>query len=114
MLAVIEPSGKMWATGEASGIRIPYISWEGTARTYIPDFLIDENLVVEVKPIKLFNSPAVLLKKQAAIEYCELRSWKYTLVDPPSLDTTEIKKLHAEGMIKFLDRYEKLYKERYL
>lgn len=89
------------------------IDYKGDNRTYCPDFLIN-NEMIEVKPEKLHNSPAVLKKKLAAENYCNANNLSYKLIDPPILSTEEVKILYLDKKIKFLDRYDKKFKERFM
>lgn len=108
----LENDNETWKTGEAAGLRINYTDWRGRKRTYVPDFLLGLK-VFEIKPRKLFHSPSVVIKRTAAEQYCAEHGLEYCLVDPKPLSNEEIRKLRDEGEIKFLDRYEVLYQERY-
>ncbi len=109
----IEPNNKKWISGEAAKIRIPYVDWKGFQRNYTPDFLIDDYLIIEIKPQKLQKTPQVRLKELAAIEYCKNNNMKYEMKDPTPLDDDIIKKLYHEGTIKFTKRYESLFLEKF-
>lgn len=82
-------------------------------RTYTPDFLINENLIVEIKPRNLWNSRAVKKKAEAAKIWCCERNMNYELIDPITLTTNEIISLYKEDKIKFLPRYDDKFKNTY-
>lgn len=53
------------------GIRIPYVS-RGVAKNYVPDFLIDNYILEEVKPKALLTYENNPKKFEAAKQYCTL------------------------------------------
>lgn len=113
MVNVIERNQHDWQTAETKQLSIPYVDPMGRSRTYRADFLLDNKLLVEVKPTKLKSSRTVRAKEDAAVEFCRERGWDYEVVDPPKLTDAEIKVLHDQGVLKFMDRYETLYQGRY-
>jgi hypothetical protein len=108
LIKIIEPSGKNWESAE--NIKIPYKDYKGVDRTYSPDFVFDKKLI-ECKPIKLHNTPLVVLKTKAGENYCKNHDLKYLLTDVEKLSFKEIKELYTTNKIKFLDKYEKKMKE---
>jgi hypothetical protein len=69
------------------GIRIKYIDPIGNERHYVPDFLINNNIIEEVKPFNLVNSAVDNnnLKHLAAIEYCKKYNYQYRIVTEKDL-----------------------------
>lgn len=112
MIKVLEAEQLDWKTPDKD-FKIPYIDYTGQTRTYFPDFIID-NRLIEIKPVKLHNTPKVIAKKEAAEKFCLSQNMVYELVDPPMLSEEEIKQLYINGQIKFLEKYEEKFKERYL
>lgn len=112
MINVIERTGLQWQTADTKDLRIPYVDYKGSDRTYSADFLIDERILVEIKPQKLHVSPTVMAKKKAAELFCQAKGLYYNIVDVEPLSDQEIKKLHDCGKLKFTERYEKLYEQR--
>ena len=113
VILVLELNNKKWIPFEKTGIKISYQSWDMRNRTYVPDFLVGDDLVVEVKPQKLMNTPAVSSKADAAKQFCAMKGWSYSLVDPPILSDEEIIKLHDSKEILFTERYEKLFASKW-
>lgn len=111
IIEVAECSDVVWKSAES--IKIPYISWKGEKRTYSPDFLINGNKLVEVKPYKLKSSLTVRLKQKAAEDFCKKLDWTYEIIDPPKLGNDKIKLLYEEKQIKFTKRYEIKYQKYY-
>ena len=109
---VLEVNKDEWEC--AGKIKIPYINWNGSERTYSPDFLVNKKSLIEIKPKRLIGSPSVLLKKEAAEEFCKKQNWDYFIVDPPEIDAQQIKLLYDQKLIKFTKRYEEKYKLLYL
>jgi hypothetical protein len=102
---------KKWMSAEKAGIKITYIDWKGSNRTYVPDFLVEGTILVEIKPKRLHKTPAVQSKAVAARSFCEKVGFTYELIDFELLPTSDIIGLHDSGRLKFLDRYESKYKE---
>ena len=111
-LVQLDEDKVMWQSAEH--IKIKYINWDGNERTYRPDFLVENQIIVEIKPMRLWNSPIVKLKTLAAISYCQTHDLIYKLVDQKPIDNDCIKKLRNTCEIKFIDRYEKLFQQKYL
>ena len=108
VINVLEPNGLAWKSAE--NIRIKYKDWEGNERTYHPDFLVENKLLVEVKPEKLMKSPSVIAKQKSAEKFAKSKGLKYELIDPPMLKEDQIEKMHKEKSIVFIERYELKYK----
>ena len=114
MVNVIEAQQLSWRTGETADLKIKYKDWEDNDRTYTADFLVEERLLIEVKPEKLKSSKTVRTKQDAAVLFCKERGWEYHLIDPPVLAEDEVKNLYLTKQIKFTKRYESLFLERIL
>lgn len=100
---------KNWKTAE--NIRIPYINYDGSERTYSPDFIIDDNHIIEIKPSKLINSPLNKLKSNAALKYCQKNNMRYSIFDVEILSISEIKKLVNNHTIKFTEKTKEKYNQ---
>lgn len=99
----------------AENISIPYVDFDGTSRTYHPDFIKD-NVLYEIKPKNLLSSVSNKLKFEAAEKYCNDNKLIYKVVtedDIKVLSSEDITKLHSSGEVIFIDRYEQKYQERY-
>ena len=84
-------------------------------RNYFCDFLINDNQLTEIKPKKLRNSERVVLKEEAALEWCKEHSLSYKIVCEDEFDKLtfdEVLYLHDNGIIKFIDRYEERWNAR--
>ena len=116
MINVIEKNNIKWESAEKSKWGIKYKDYKGTDRTYFADFiLLENNKMIECKPQKLIDgSPLVMAKKKAAKKFCKKHNLQYELVDAIKLLPNEIKELYLSKKIKFIDRYEKRFIERYL
>ena len=107
----LDKDGIPWQSAEF--VKITYTDFNNVLRTYRPDFLVDDKLLVEIKPKSLHKSVAVRSKMNAAIAYCVDTKWTYQLLDQEPLDINTIRGLYECKDIKFLDRYEKLFHEKY-
>lgn len=112
MINIIEKQNLQWRTPDKE-FKISYVDYKGDTRNYFPDFIINENKIIEVKPLKLHNTPKVLAKKLAAEKFCLNNQFTYEIVDPPILNEEQIKELYESGQIKFLEKYDNKFKERY-
>lgn len=110
MIRVIEANDFAWRTAESSDLAIRYIDYNGRQRTYRADFLVDEKWLVEVKPIKLFNTPRNMFKKKAAIDFCKQKGYQYVIVDVKLLDETIMAFLYINGFVKFIPKYDQKMK----
>ena len=84
----------------------------GSKRNYFPDFLINEDTIIEVKPKHLVDSQQNAAKIQAARNHFSKFEVR-TEEDFQKLKTSDIIELYKSGSIKFIDRYETKFKERY-
>jgi hypothetical protein len=114
MIKVIERFNFKWENGEKGKFRVKYIDWQGQEKTYSPDFILNDKYMVECKPKKLWNSKSVKDKKEAGILKCKELGLTYKLMEITRLTIKEIKNLYDNKEIKFIDRYENKFKERYL
>lgn len=112
MILVIERFNFKW--NNAENIKIKYINFKNINRNYFPDFLLNNKYLIEIKPKNLFNSIDVIFKKEAAIEYCNNNNLIYKLISPNILSFDIIKQKYLIGEIKFIERYDKKFKEKYL
>lgn len=100
----------------AEYIKIPYKDYNGNERNYLPDF-IDEVNLYEIKPSYLVDSKENQLKFEAARVYCENNNLNFKIItdlDINRLSDSDIKLLRESNKIKFIDRYEEKFKEKYL
>jgi hypothetical protein len=112
MVKIIERFNLSWESGESNKYKISYVDYKGSNRNYFPDFIINNKYIIESKPKKLWNSDNVIRKKESAIRFAKKNNLIYKMVDIGKLTDNEIKKLYDLGKIKFIDRYEKLYKTK--
>ena len=113
MIRVIERYGFSWENGEKKKWKVKYVDWQGKERNYFPDFILNEKYMVECKPENLWKSKDVKSKKESAINFCEEKSLKYKMIDPVMLKKENIKALYESGEIKWTDKYQKKYEEKY-
>jgi hypothetical protein len=113
MVYYIEDEDISWKTGESKEFKIEYTDALGIQRNYFPDFVLEDKRVIEIKPKRLWNTPSVLAKKEAADKFCENRGYTFIIVDCDPLPLSHFKKLYESGEIKLLDRYDKKFNEKY-
>ena len=81
----LDSLGMRWT--KKHGIKIKYIDSKQNLRHYIPDFLIGDDIIEEVKPSNLVHSNMDNnnLKYDAAIEYCKLNGYHYQVITEKDL-----------------------------
>lgn len=104
MINVIEKKGYKWSNGEK--ISIKYTDYNNKQRTYRPDFLLNDRILIEIKPKELMETLSNKLKKEAAFKYCEENNLEYRMIDVKILDTSKIIELFKNGIIKFTKKYD--------
>jgi hypothetical protein len=91
-------------------INIKYKGEDGHDRTYRPDFLVDEKLLIEIKPKYLWNSKQILLKKEAAEQFCKENGLEYKLVDVIP-DSNILREKYLNGEIRFVEKYKERFEK---
>lgn len=96
----------------AENIKISYIDYFGCNRTYHPDYRYNE-IIYEMKPKRLIQSPLNKLKFAAAQQYCKQNNLKFVILTEfdITVDYKRIKEKYLAGEIKFLEKYDKKMKE---
>lgn len=114
MINVIERFKLTWKSAECSDLRIDYNHFNGSSRTYTADFLLNDKYLVEIKPKRLWESPTVKQKQNAALEFCNNNNLIYKLTDITPLTNNEIILLYTSNKIRFTKQYDTLFKIKYL
>jgi hypothetical protein len=84
---------------------IKYYDEKGKARTYSPDFIIN-NEVIEIKPEKLKNVSVNLKKFEAGRLWCEENNYQYKVITPNYLSDDVIYNMWQTKQIIFNNRVE--------
>jgi hypothetical protein len=114
VINVLEENNLEWVSAEKKKFTIPYKDWDGTSRTYRADFFVENKKLVEVKPNRLKQAITNTLKASAAKKFCKKNGYEYEMVEAKRMKNDQILDLYKKGLIKFIDRYEVKFKERYL
>lgn len=86
------------------GIKIPYINIKGINSYYVPDFLIDKNIIVETKGY--FKGKRDLLKIPAALGYCKDSHFNFIYL--------RSKKIKNQYVTNVEDKYSLIIGESYV
>lgn len=72
---------------KSHGIKIEYLDEDGKLRYHIPDFLVNGNIIEEVKPFKLITSSFARnnIKLVAAKKYCDAHNFFYKIITEKEL-----------------------------
>lgn len=105
----IEQKNLIWRTAQNKNLRIKYIDQKGVNRTYVADFLINENILVEVKPKPLWNVKSVQIKAEAGRKFCSNLGWEYKLIDI-EVDKDILREKLVSGEINLQTKYEQRVK----
>lgn len=109
MINVIEKQKLFWENGEQNKYKVIYTDWDGVSRKYFPDFVINNNVIIEIKPKKLWESPKILAKKLAAEQHYKKLNFEYKIIDPEFLTKEQLVYLYNNKLIKFLSKYEQKF-----
>jgi len=107
MIKVIEKKGYKWESAEKKKYSIPYIDYKNKKRTYRADFILDNKIMIEVKPKKLMDTPTNTLKKNAALKFCSKNGLDYRMVDIKRLGQKKIIDLFKNKEIILTEKYKK-------
>lgn len=105
---MLEKQKKKWVGAEKH--RISYTDPLGVKRTYCPDFLVENKILVEIKPDKLIQTPSVMAKSKAGKDYCEKQGLTYHITDISLLPLEELVAMYKKEEITFTKRYEEKFK----
>lgn len=97
----LEKNNIKWVSCEEIQFKIPYETENGINKTYTPDFLINDNIIIEIKPKSRMKSLSVALKAKIAQEYCDKHNMVYNMIDFPYTSVDKIKQLEDLGYIVF-------------
>jgi len=98
IITYLEPNNLPIISAERKDLEVPYINYDGAERTYRADFLVG-NMLVEVKPRKLKDTPLVKLKEESAIAFCNARNMIYKIEYIEIDDYTKINELYKFGLV---------------
>ena len=79
----LDDSKALWT--KKHKIRIPYLDGEGVIRNYVPDILVEDRFLEEIKPTALLEYQFNKLKIDAGIRYCEENNLIYRLINSEHL-----------------------------
>ena len=99
-----------WESAERKRFTVEYKNYDGGDRTYRPDFFVNNEKLVEIKPTRLHSTPRVMLKASAAKKKCSEMGLSYEMIDF-SIDRAKIEKALNEGFVEFYGDYEKRFRE---
>ena len=110
----LEENDLEWISAEKKKFTIPYKDYDGTEKTYRPDFFVENKRLVEVKPNRLKQAVTNSLKAEAAKKFCKENGYEYEMVEAIKMKDDQILDLYKKGLIVFIERYKKKFEERYL
>lgn len=99
---IISAEGKQYA--------IKYII-DGKERNYFADYIINNNTMVEIKPIRLQKVKSNMIKKRYAEEYCKKMGMEYIVVDYGIVGLEVIKEEIDKGNLKLTNRTKAKFDE---
>lgn len=102
-----------WISMESKDKGIPYYDFFGQKRNYFADFyLVQEKIIIEIKPKRLWYTPAVQQKSKAAVEHCKVNNLSFELIDPELLPYNKVDFLLKEGDIIFQGNYLEKFRSK--
>lgn len=100
----LESQNIKWSTAEIKKYRVKYKNEQGKDKTYCPDFIINNDTIIECKPKPLWNTVENILKRESAEKYFKKIGLIYQIVDPGYIDNTILRKLIKNGKVKMLNK----------
>ena len=79
-----------WVSGESHEFKIEY-ELDGVKRNYFPDFIVDDKIIVECKPLYLIETKQIKTKTFYAEKFCKERNMEYTIFDPEKISIVDLK-----------------------
>lgn len=79
---------------------VKYVGINGQNRTYSADFILNNELIIEVKPMKLWSTRENILKFEAMKEHCLKMGLEFQVVDVKP-EASILKEKYLKGEIKF-------------
>lgn len=100
-MVFLDSNNIKWESAENSKYTIPYFDKINKKnRNYLPDFIINENTIVEVKPKCYHLNEDVVMKSEAAKEWCKLKGLKFEILEPTKqLTQLEIYNLYKKELV---------------
>lgn len=105
-MTTLDRFGLPWQSAETSDLSTSYMDPSGHVRTCRADFVVDGRYLVECKPRRLWNTPAVRAKVIALREKAALVKLTFKVIDPCVLRTEDITKMVTSGDVMFTARYQ--------
>lgn len=104
VINILEKKGYKWESAER--IRIPYVDHTGKHRTYSPDFLVENSILVEIKPKRLKKLWTNKIKRKAARTFCKENGYTYQIIDinRNRLSIDDVITLEKQNVIRLCDR----------
>ncbi len=110
-LLVAERFNLKLKTAESKQYQIKYSDFEGTERSYFPDYVVNDKRLVKVKPKKLWNTPKNKIKFEAAREWCNDKNLIFKVVDFGKVESFIFDNLIETNSVVLNKRYiEKYFK----
>lgn len=110
-----ESAGKRISSAESASFRFNYTDTQGKRRTYTPDFVDENGVLFEIKPVNLINSASNTIKRAAAPDVVWITDAE---LNRPSLE--ELEKLITDGCVRIdqskerkIDEYRKTVSKRH-
>jgi hypothetical protein len=95
----LEKFEQSWVSGEQKKYRIDYI-YNNQEFTYYPDFIVNDEWMIEIKPFKQHNDARILAKSRYAKDFCLEHGLKYAIFDCPSIGHNEFYRMADSRLIQ--------------
>lgn len=104
----MDAQGRSWKSAESMSVTYKL---NGVAHKYKPDFIVDDKVVVEIKPAKMTELKINKLKFEAAREQFTKLGLEYQVVSPPAVSKKVLNDLINTGKIRIVDHLVKKFKK---
>lgn len=100
----LDRDGRIWRTAESSDFRVEYINYVGNRATYVADFIVDDRIIIECKPLYLQRTFTVMAKSAAMQAFCAEKGLEYQIVDPILISLDELFMLTQDNVVRLTDK----------
>jgi len=106
----MDKTGRIWRSAESMSVTY---TLNGVTHKYHPDFILDERIVIEIKPKKLTKLKINKLKADAMTKWCDTHNMEYQIISPKKIAKIKLKELVDVGKVR-IESHLQLKFKRYL
>lgn len=102
---VLEKNNDYWKSADNNEYKVKYVDEKGSERTYRPDFIVNDKIIIEIKPGKLQKTVNNKLKFKAAKKFYKKLKIEYKVIDIVPMEKKQLLSLIEEKKVKLTDKW---------